>query len=232
MAEVKKKPVFDARKDAMNEPTQKDDCERPPLLSMDSGMIPANADHVPFGFPGLSEYMAKMIVEPQLAQHALCELQDGDPGFLVCFSSGAALHVVFDLLPLLKHHKIYEQCLMSAYVGARINHARVPADIVSFLFGQANKNTLRQAGDPLPGPGPFVLYRGVSGHGRARRIRGFSWTDSLEKAQWFAWRFNLANPCVYTIEAPEDWVLAYIDDRQEREFIVELPDGVKLKRLR
>jgi hypothetical protein len=90
------------------------------------------------------------------------------------------------------------------------------------MFRVADRARLRAAGDPLPEP-PFTLYRGVAGRGPARRVRGFSWTASRERGPWFADRFTslLHDPAVYTITVGEESILAYVNERQEEEFIVD-----------
>lgn len=103
------------------------------------------------------------------------------------------------------------------------------------MFALADRDLLLSAGDPLPGPGPFTIFRGVSGRTQARRIRGLSWTGSLERAQWFADRgeyFGLADPAVFQVTIDADSVLAYSDERNEQEFIVMLPDSAKPVRVK
>src|SRR5262245_16723139 len=109
------------------------------------------------------------------------------------------------------------------------------------MFQIADVKQLRAARDPLPSKGPFVIYRGVAGRGRARCIRGLSWTASLKCAAWFASRFSgLPDPAVYRVTVNEASVLAYLNCRNEQEFIVVLPhnynavrvcDGEQLKQL-
>jgi hypothetical protein len=69
-----------------------------------------------------------------------------------------------------------------------------------------------------------TVYRGVAGRGSARRVRGLSWTFSLEVAAWFAHRgstiFRLPDPAVYQLIVPEHQVLAYSDGRREGELLV------------
>ena len=106
---------------------------------------------------------------------------------------------------------------------------------MEFLFAIADRAKLRAAGDALPSTGPFTLYRGVAGIGRARRIRGWSWTASLPIAQWFATRsFHLGapKPAVYTITIEEPNILVYSNERTENEFIVRVPRTVKILRVR
>jgi hypothetical protein len=81
----------------------------------------------------------------------------------------------------------------------------------------ADRAKFLAAGDELPGPGPFTVYRGVAGCGKARRIRGLSWTLSLQRAAWFANRFRLADPAVYRLTADDAQVLAYLNTRYRNE---------------
>jgi hypothetical protein len=67
--------------------------------------------------------------------------------------------------------------------------------------------------------GRLTVYRGVAGRGAARRIAGRSWTDDLDAACWFAIRFDLQSPAVYTGELAAHDVWAFVTDRSEREFI-------------
>ena len=97
------------------------------------------------------------------------------------------------------------------------------------LFRVADRARLRALAPP-PGPGPFTLYRGVAGQAPRRRIRGFSWTDDPERAWWFARWLQLGNPAVYRTMVQAEAVLAFIGDREEREFVIFPPS--KVTRLR
>jgi hypothetical protein len=89
------------------------------------------------------------------------------------------------------------------------------------MFTRADRTKLRAAGDPLPGAGPFTVYRGVAGRGPARRVRGLSWTDDVEKAAWFAQRLpGLSDPAIYRVIVEGNEVFACNFGRGEREFIV------------
>ena len=95
----------------------------------------------------------------------------------------------------------------------------------------ADSERLRACGDPLPGHGPFTIFRGVAGRGSARRVRGLSWTGSQERAEWFAQRLAriLPNPAVFKVTVSEADVIAYVHSgkqgRGEEEFIVLLPQS-------
>ena len=114
---------------------------------------------------------------------------------------------------------------------------------MKLLFEIADRKRPRAAGDQLPGCGPFRVFRGVAGRGRARRVRGISWTGSLVRAAWFACRFaqqanrsSLVDPTVYTTTVNESDVLTYCNDpegagRGEEEFLVLLPKDAPIARV-
>jgi len=153
--------------------------------------------------------------------------------FLCRAHSGAGLLLVWMNRRLLLTLGGYEQALLDAYIGCRDNWRNWPLAHLRQLFQLADRTKLRAAGDPLPGPGPFTLYRGVAGSRRVSRIRGYSWTTSLEEAQWFAKRFadEVPDPQVYRIEVPERAVLACTNERDEQEFLVQVPTRLKPERV-
>jgi hypothetical protein len=116
---------------------------------------------------------------------------------------------------------IYEPCLLSAFVGTRTNNRDWSQARLDRLFRLADRKKLRAVGGKLPGRGPFIIHRGVAGIGRARRRRGYSWTDSLDGACSYATRWDLPNPNVLTAEVQKDEIFAYVDDRGEREFVTK-----------
>lgn len=68
-----------------------------------------------------------------------------------------------------------------------------------------------------------TLYRGVSGDGQ---MDGLSWTTDIEKARWFANRFqSREGRFVIEAEIPTSLVLCYTDGRGEKEVVLsEQPD--------
>lgn len=70
-------------------------------------------------------------------------------------------------------------------------------------------------------PESVTLYRGAP----EDAARGMSWTDNLERAQWFASRFpGYLDGNVYTVEATPDMVLArFHESRGENEWVLD-PD--------
>lgn len=127
----------------------------------------------------------------------------------------------------------FEKSLLIALTSTRVNNFHVQKHMLERLFYVADREKLMGAGDPMPGPGPFTLYRGVSGRGPARRKRGHSWTSDREKAIWFAERMNLEKPRVFQTQVDDFQVAAYCNQsfRNEQEFICLLPSDHKLKEI-
>jgi hypothetical protein len=150
---------------------------------------------------------------------------------------GNHFHLAFiaDNIAWLKAKGEYERALMDAYTGTRINFSGWSPHVLRFLFQIADRDKLRAAGDPIPGGGPFMLYRGVAGSGAKRRVRGMSWTSSLDKAQWFAKRFGEIPcgvcPTVYEAQVSMEHVYAYSNGRSEQEFLCDIPKELKLKKV-
>lgn len=64
-----------------------------------------------------------------------------------------------------------------------------------------------------------------------RRVRGLSWTASVDRAREFAERFDGPDPEVYEAMIEARHVLAYINWEKEEKFIVLLPPEVYLRRV-
>lgn len=73
-------------------------------------------------------------------------------------------------------------------------------------------------------PDSVTLYRGAA----EDAAQGMSWTDDLDRAEWFANRFGGRHGAkVYTVEAYPEMVLARFDRRGESEWVLDpdlLPD--------
>jgi hypothetical protein len=157
-------------------------------------------------------------------------------GFLCRTSNVHSLDLVYWNLDALRARGLYERALLEAWAATRTNNHHWPVHELRYLFIQADRERLRAASDPLPGPGPFTVYRGVGGRGPARRVRGLAWTASEDKAWWFADRadwFRLADPAVYRVTVDEAHVLAYLNEsqRNEQEFLVLLPATARPARM-
>jgi hypothetical protein len=158
--------------------------------------------------------------DPAFRDQAREAFREGDAGgFVISAKNPAtALALVADNIKALQARGIYEECLLRAFTRGRVNHREWSESCLDCLFGIADPTRLRAAGRPLPGPGPFRIYRGVAGIGRARRLRGYSWTGCLDIACWFAARLDLPSPAVLTAEVETNHVLAYCGT-SEQEFI-------------
>jgi hypothetical protein len=166
-------------------------------------------------------------IPPELRHKAVTYLADGDvEAFLSTATNEAGLALVFANTEALQRREVYEQALVCAFTSTRTSNRRWTTSVLAELFKQADRQRLRAAGEPLPGPGPFTVYRGVAGCGRARRVRGFSWTLSEERAGWFANRYALPDPAVYQATVDADDVLFYYNGRSENEIVV-LPASLR-----
>ena len=113
-------------------------------------------------------------VDPELWAEATQAFTEGDAGKLMVYAENHnALALVFDNLRALKDRGIYEQALLDAWIGHRMNHSHWSDCVVAYLFQKADPAKVRAAGDPVP-ECPIVVYRGISGHGRRRRKLGWS----------------------------------------------------------
>ena len=99
------------------------------------------------------------------------------------------------------------------------------------MFQLADPQRLGWIEHARPDPPPTTLYRGVAGRGRARRLRGLSWTSSLECACWFARRFDQPDPAVFSIPFVPRQVVMYLDDRNEDEYVTIVPKAQRLTRV-
>jgi hypothetical protein len=78
-----------------------------------------------------------------------------------------------------------------AAIAAYINKDMVTAFEIDFfreLFRNCDPARLREETDPLPGAGPFTLFRGVVEDGRPPIVDGLSWTTEIWVARFFAMR--------------------------------------------
>jgi hypothetical protein len=164
--------------------------------------------------------------------NAIEDFRAGDiSGALAMMDNMVCPFFVRDNLQPLRAAGMLEAAVLESWINVRVNAHHTGA-LFDFLFSLCDQKKLRTRGDPIPGSGPYTLYRGCSGRGRSRHVRGFSWTASFDRAKWFAERFrNLPDPAVYRIEAPKRWVLAYTNERQEQEFILRIPREVDIVRI-
>ena len=90
-------------------------------------------------------------------------------------------------------------------------------------FKKANKKYLMEPEDKAyydSLPDPLTVYRGVS---PGREKYGLSWTDDKEKAEWFKARFEHNEPGILlTATIPKKHAICYINDRDEKEIVVDV----------
>jgi hypothetical protein len=174
-------------------------------------------------------------IRPVLHDQAREAIEAGDgPGFLRLAGSQYGIKLVTGNSMILLERGIYEKTLLHALIAPAVSHYRFEMGLLRELIRVANKEKLRAAGDPLPGPGPFTVFRGVAGNKNHRRVRGISWTGSFDKAAWFAGRFQpdsqLTDPGVYKAVVEAEHVLARVTARKEDEYLVLLPKSVRVTR--
>jgi hypothetical protein len=103
-------------------------------------------------------------------------------------------------------------------------------EALSYYNYSANYVPLAEQLEKHTDPDGFVrIYRGTQSAWLYSKPRGFSWTLSRKTAEWFARRFNLPNPLLYTAQVHINNVLAYLKDREEEE-IIALPRHVTVIR--
>jgi len=155
-------------------------------------------------------------------------------GFLITAGNEHSMALVSRNIEFLSARGLYEDALLDAFTAPHGNNSGWPAKHLRVLLKLADRDRLRACGDPLPGPGPFTVYRGVAGRGAARRVRGLSWTGDPGRARWFANRSGLCglhDPAVFQMTIPASAVLAYVNEREEQEFLVLVPASVRVVRV-
>lgn len=122
--------------------------------------------------------------------------------------------------------KDFSTYLADAWVSSENPNQDANCDIDMLIswFQQADKKTLMVAEDYkvyTSLPDELNIYRGVA---LGREPNGLSWTADLEKAKWFAHRYDRGNNQGYVeaaIVKKED-VLAYFNTRGEDELVVNV----------
>ena len=169
----------------------------------------------------------------ELRGEALAKLADRDaPGFLRLAGNHLGVSIVFSNVLTLRELGILEGAFIPAVTMNRMNNASNYTTI-RMTIPYLDRDLTLAAGDPLPGSDPWTIYRGVSGNGRARRVKGYSWTRDYERAVWFAERFEalFPDPAVFKTTVARKDVLFYSSSREEEEFFVDLPSDHPVKRV-
>ena len=122
--------------------------------------------------------------------------------------------------------KVLSQCwVLEEYTNKDANVSK--KEIIEF-FKRADKSTLMNkeeqgAYKAILSKPTLTLYRGVGFEGKPN---GLSWTIDVDKARWFANRYNAKNPQVYKLVIDttkyKKAILAYFDSRNECEVVVDI----------
>jgi hypothetical protein len=169
------------------------------------------------------------LIDPTLHAAAYEDYRNHDEGFIYMAGIGNALNVVLDNTSQLKLIDKYEHALIRAFKAGKTNHSHLSTNDIDWLFKNADREVCVRLGDVIA-DSPITVYRGVAGHGRRRRIAGWSWTTSIQVACWFARRFSLPNPTIFSAVVTRSEVYHYSKERSEYEVIVKpkAPQRMKL----
>jgi len=147
------------------------------------------------------------------------DVEERDAIGLVHKAGGAALAFVFDNRLVLIDLGMFERALVTAFTACRMNNHVWHATDIERLFNKCDREKLWAVGTEPPPGDRWVVYRGVAGSRGQRKVRGLSWTSSRDQACWWATRFGLPDPAVYSATVARQEVYCYTDDRREAEFI-------------
>ncbi len=169
------------------------------------------------------------LIDPDLHSAAYDDYHNSSENFIYLARPGNEMIVALNNYKQLKQIGRYEPALIGAYQSVKINHSNLSLDIVDWLFSKADREACIKLGD-MTTEMPTTVYRGVSGHGRRRRIAGWSWTTSIEVACWFARRLSLPNPAIYSTIVDYNEIYYYTNEPTESEVIVKpkAPQRMKL----
>lgn len=177
----------------------------------------------------MNERIENMLGNHCLREQGLRHLKEKDaPGILLSIPGGSVNNLWF-VLRCFNHFKeigILEEAFFHAFSASRLNNSCVPLSMQTAAITFMNRKKLLSLGEPFGKNETYKLYRGVAGNTSQRRIRGLSWSGSLEIANWFAHRYDfLANPSVYEVTIKKEDIVWYSNNRKEDEFVVLLPEN-------
>jgi hypothetical protein len=163
----------------------------------------------------------KELIDGSLHTQAQDALDNCDfPGFLVSASNEASLPLLATVVNKALDCGKLESAFIDAFIATRTNNHR-HSQTIECLLQRIDPIKLKSEGDKIPSQDEFRLYRGVSGNDSSRTIKGYSWTNNLELAHWFAMRYSeLGKPSIFTTTVCEDAVLFYSNERDENEFVL------------
>jgi hypothetical protein len=153
-------------------------------------------------------------------------------------NSVQGMDIVLDGWHMLRDAGLLEVAFLDAWSGQKFGFPNWTNAFLEFVFGNLEREKLLNASDPMPPGDSFIVYRGVAGVGRKRRVRGYSWSGDIGIARLFAEirasrGGGLPEPAVFSAVIQRQHVLAYINEsgRNEQEFLL-LPRYLsKIKRI-
>jgi hypothetical protein len=172
-------------------------------------------------------------VDVALHRQAQEALLAGDiTGFLSTTDPLRAWELVRANRGALSARSLYERAVIEVLTRCAMNNCHLPEPEIRIALRLLLRNQSRErlrVAYPLPGTGPWELYRGVGGRGAAQRVRGIWWTRELKAARWYAERTGLEKPAVVRAVVPARYVLAYRNEGEEEEFMVLLPRSIRIE---
>lgn len=128
----------------------------------------------------------------------------GDPvGFLEAAIPRLQADLFFNNIPRLRDRGIYEGALLHVFLTA-CRYAPDRVGDLTPLVRRADRDRMRAAGDPLPGPGPFTIFQSAASLGKL----GLCWTGSEQRTRRLSTVERLA---VWRGEVTAADVLAYVE---------------------
>jgi hypothetical protein len=115
--------------------------------------------------------------------------------------------------------KEYSDLLLDLWLSTEFPHQHKISSLVN-MFSIADIAEMMDEGEKniyANFPEKLTIYRGTPD--KKAKIRGLSWTTDLEKAEWFAKRFNLKGT-VYQATISKNRIFLYTHKRCENEVIV------------
>ena len=149
----------------------------------------------------------------------------------VCMSNHEFMNFIFDNFLSIIERDLLEKFMALAYIGVKDNLSCIPFDMLEHAFKMCDKQKLKELGQEFPKKASYKVFRGVSGYGKKRRLRAFSWTGSLDVAKWFATRYELYKPMVYATDILYDDIYFYSNERNEQEYVCDIGKEAKLTRV-
>lgn len=157
------------------------------------------------------------------------------PGLLALFGNNKALDFFFDNAHAFYMYGIYEQALLLAYSAAKTTLHDLDIEYLLCAFNAGDQRQFDKHSDKHEYTYPLDVYRGICGEEDKLRPRGISWTANFDLAKWFAtnaggavW-VKLINCKVFKTTITKSNVFAYINDREEEEFICYIPEEQEIE---